>query len=81
VQADANKRFIEQLSSSQIYQDYERAFSKATGLPLSLQAIETWRPVHRRKKFENPFCALIAGQSRSCAACLPPTAFRERAAN
>ena len=70
VQAEANKKLIEQLSRSQIYQDYERAFSKATGLPLSLRAIETWQPVHRGKKTENPFCALMATQSRACAACL-----------
>jgi AraC-like DNA-binding protein/ligand-binding sensor protein len=70
VQAAANKKFIEQLSRSQIFQDYERAFSKATGLPLSLRGIETWQPVHRGKKNENPFCALMATKSKACAACL-----------
>ena len=67
---DENKRFIESLSRSQIYQDYERAFSKTTGLPLTLRPVEPWHMVHKGKKFENPFCALMAESNKSCAACL-----------
>src|SRR5438105_10992487 len=66
----ASKDLVEQLSRSAIYQDYERAFRKTTGLPLSLRPVEIWQPVHRGKKQENPFCILMAEQSRSCAACL-----------
>lgn len=65
-----NKKFIEALSQSQIYQDYERAFSKTTGLPLSLRPVETWQRAHTGKKTENPFCLLLAEQNRACAACL-----------
>jgi AraC-like DNA-binding protein len=61
---------IEDLSRSQIYADYERAFSTATGLPLSLRPLELWQPAQRGKKHENPFCVLMASRSRSCAACL-----------
>jgi AraC-like DNA-binding protein/ligand-binding sensor protein len=67
---NANTALIERLSQSSIYQDYERAFSEATGLPLSLRPLEIWRPAHRGKKHENPFCALMAQHSRTCAACL-----------
>ena len=67
---DENKRFIESLSRSQIYQDYERAFSKTTGLPLTLRPVEPWHLVHKGKKYENPFCALMAETNKSCAACL-----------
>ena len=67
---DENKRFIESLSRSQIYQDYERAFSKTTGLPLTLRPLEPWNLVHQGKKYENPFCALMAETNKSCAACL-----------
>jgi AraC-like DNA-binding protein/ligand-binding sensor protein len=65
-----NKKFIEALSQSQIYQDYARAFSKTTGLPLSLRPVETWQRAHHGKKTENPFCVLMAEQNRACAACL-----------
>ena len=33
----ANKQIVEQLSRSKIYQDYEQAFNRATGLPLKLR--------------------------------------------
>jgi len=68
VERDGNKRFIEALSRSQIYQDYERAFTKTTGLPLSLRPVESRQLAHHRKKAENPFCALMAEHNRACAA-------------
>lgn len=60
----------EKLSSSQVYQDYERAFSDATGLPMTLRPVESWQLPHRGKRMENTFCAMMASKSRSCAACL-----------
>ena len=65
-----SKQLIETLTGSKIYQDYERAFSEATGLPVALRSVESWQlPLHG-KRFENPFCALLAQKSRACAACL-----------
>ena len=65
-----SKDLIETLTASKIYQDYERAFSDATGLPVTLRAVESWQlPLHGKKN-ENPFCAMMAEKSRSCAACL-----------
>jgi AraC-like DNA-binding protein/ligand-binding sensor protein len=66
----ASKRLMEQLSRSQIYQDYERAYTRATGLPLSLRPLETWHLPQHGKKTESPFCALMAENNRACAACL-----------
>jgi AraC-like DNA-binding protein/ligand-binding sensor protein len=70
VNRDENKKFIEQLSRSQIYQDYEAAFTKATGLPLTLRVPEVWQVPMHGKKEQNPFCALMAESNRACAACL-----------
>jgi len=61
---------IRQLSESQVYRDYEKAFTSATKLPLALRTEVIWQPALRGKKNENPFCALMAKSSRSCAACL-----------
>jgi AraC-like DNA-binding protein len=61
---------IESLSSSRIYQDYEKAFSETTGLPVSLRPVESWQLPHRGKRYENPFCGMMAQKSRACAACL-----------
>jgi AraC-like DNA-binding protein/ligand-binding sensor protein len=60
----------EKLSRSKIFKDYERAFGELTGLPLSLRTEEVLKLVQHGKKHENPFCALLAKDSHSCAACL-----------
>lgn len=65
-----NKQLLEELSKSRIFGDYQKAFSEATGMPLSLRPVETWQPGLRDVPQENPFCALIAKTSKSCAACL-----------
>jgi len=65
-----DERLLQQLVRSKIYQDYERAFSDATQMPLSLRPVDIWNTAQRGKKYENPFCALLSQSSRSCAACL-----------
>jgi AraC-like DNA-binding protein len=64
------RALVEALISSKIYQDYERAFSEATGLPVALRPVESWQLPHHGKRNENPFCALMAHKSRACGACL-----------
>jgi AraC-like DNA-binding protein/ligand-binding sensor protein len=64
------KSLIGALTNSQVYQDYERAFGEATGLPVSLRSVESWQLPHHNRRNENPFCRLMASKSRSCAACL-----------
>jgi PleD family two-component response regulator len=66
----ANKNFVDILTHSKIYRDYERAFIDATGMPVSLRPVESWQLPHRGKKSENPFCAMMAQRSGTCAACL-----------
>jgi AraC-like DNA-binding protein/ligand-binding sensor protein len=61
---------VQRISKSDIYRDYERAFSDATKLPLSLRPTEIWRLALEEKRYQNPFCALLAKSSRTCAACL-----------
>ncbi len=61
---------LETLAQSQIYLGYERAFGDATGLPLTLRTPDAWQVAQKDNPHQNPFCALMAAQSRSCAACL-----------
>jgi AraC-like DNA-binding protein len=69
--SDENHRLlIDALVTSKIYQDYERAFTEATGLPVALRPVESWQLPHHGKKGESPFCAMVAQKSKSCAACL-----------
>ena len=62
------QRTLEVLSESQMYRDYERAFTQGTGLPLRLQGPTLLNVVRYAKKQENPFCALLSKSDESCAA-------------
>ena len=65
-----SKNLIDALTSSKVYQDYERSFSEATGLPVALRPIECWQlPLHGKQN-ENPLCASMAEESRTCGCCL-----------
>ena len=59
---------IPALTKSQIFRDYEAAFSKASGLPLVLREPRARRdsPVWAN---HNEFCALMARDHKACAAC------------
>lgn len=67
---NANKNLTEALANSKVYQDYERAFSETTGLPVTLRPVESWQLPHHGKRNENTFCSMVAQKSRACAACL-----------
>jgi len=67
---NSENNLAETLANSKIYQDYERAFSETTGLPVALRPVESWQLPHHGQRKENPFCAFMAQKSRSCAACL-----------
>jgi AraC-like DNA-binding protein len=67
---NVNGHLLETLAQSEMFQSYERAYTEATGLPVTLRPVETWQlPLHGKRR-ENPFCALMAETSRTCAACL-----------
>lgn len=67
---NANETLVDTLAKSNLYREFEQAYSEATGLPVTLRPMETWQlPLHGKKK-ENPFCALMSEKSRTCAACL-----------
>ena len=36
-------QILERIASSEIYKDYERAFSEATRLPMTFRPVEVWR--------------------------------------
>ncbi|OHE77767.1 MAG: AraC family transcriptional regulator [Verrucomicrobia bacterium RIFCSPLOWO2_12_FULL_64_8] len=65
-----NRGLIENLKASDIWRDYERAFSEATGLPLALRPVETFQLSLAGHRRESPFCALLGQTNRSCSACL-----------
>ncbi len=66
----ANRKLVDAMVKSKVYQDYERAFTETTGLPVALHPVETWQLPHHGQRKENAFCALLAEKSHACAACL-----------
>src|ERR1051326_8111917 len=58
------------LSRSQIFKDYERAFSEAMGLPLNIRAHHSWSPAHHGKTDDDSFAAILARFNQARAACL-----------
>jgi AraC-like DNA-binding protein len=65
-----NRALIEAMVNSKIYQDYEKAFSETTGMPMALRPVESWQLPHHGKRNENPFCRMMSEKSRACSACL-----------
>lgn len=65
-----DRALIEALINSKVFQEYERAFTEATGLPVALRAVESWQMPHHGKRNESPFCSIISEKSRACASCL-----------
>ena len=65
----ASHHTLEVISASQVYRDYERAFTEGTGLPLRLQAPSQLNVVFYGKKQENPFCAMMSKSDAGCARC------------
>jgi AraC-like DNA-binding protein/ligand-binding sensor protein len=65
----SDDRMLSALSQSQIYRDYERAFTRGTGLPLCLHAPEMLNVIHFARRQQNPFCALMAKTNTTCAEC------------
>ena len=67
---NGNAHLTDSLMQSDLFQNYERAYTEATGMPVTLRPVETWQlPLHGKRR-ENPFCAMMADKSRTCSACL-----------
>jgi AraC-like DNA-binding protein/ligand-binding sensor protein len=61
---------IDRIQRSQLFRDYQQAFEATTGLPLVLRKPNSFQtPLHGSRRL-NPFCALMAGVNKPCAACL-----------
>jgi AraC-like DNA-binding protein/ligand-binding sensor protein len=65
-----NKELIDTLRRSKLFRSYERTFSEATGLPLTLRPVDYWQLEHQGKKHQNPFCAMLAERPATLAVCL-----------
>ena len=65
-----DREVMRHLSRSQIFKDYERAFSEAMGLPLNIRGHDSWSPSHHGKGDRDSFASILAGFNKARAACL-----------
>ncbi len=65
-----SRAMSKKLSETQMFKDYEKAFSDASGLPLAIRPIQSFQIAMQGKRNQNPFCSLMAKSSKSCVACL-----------
>ncbi len=68
--SDVNDALVKRLSESQLYRDYERAFTQVTGLPLAIRPVQAYENALSGQEGENPFCSLLARTNMGCANCL-----------
>jgi len=61
---------VAHLRDSRVFRDYRAAFEATTGLPLALRSTGSFQPPLQDSRQVNPFCALMAGANKTCAACL-----------
>ncbi len=68
--AASERSVVQHLQRSPLFREYVKAYETTTGLPLSLRPAGSFQsPIHQSKQV-NPFCALMAANNQSCAACL-----------
>jgi AraC-like DNA-binding protein len=66
----SDQEVMRHLSRSQIFKDYERAFSEATGLPLNIRGHDSWSPAHHGKEDRDSLASILARFNKARAACL-----------
>jgi AraC-like DNA-binding protein/ligand-binding sensor protein len=66
----SDQEVVRHLSRSQVFKDYERAFSEAVGLPLNIRGHDSWAPAHHGKIDDESFAAILARFNKARAACL-----------
>lgn len=65
-----NGQLLDALTHSELFLNYERAYTEVTGMPVTLRPLESWQlPFHGKRK-ENGWCALMSEKSPTCAVCL-----------
>ena len=66
----SDQEVMRYLSRSQIFKDYEGAFSAAMGLPLNIRGSDSWSPSHHGKEDHDDSFASILARFNKGAVCL-----------
>lgn len=67
---EESREIAKRIGATRLFAKYERSFTAASGLPLKIRPIGTFRMPATGHARENPFCALVATSRKGCLACL-----------
>lgn len=73
--------FARRIGATRLFAKYQRSFAAASGLPLAIRPLGTFRMPATGHKKENPFCALLSSSRGGCLACLLAQGELEKAAD
>ncbi len=65
---NANGQLLETLTHSEMFKNYERAYTEATGLPVTMRPVETWQLPLYGQRHENPRSARAVREPESLGA-------------
>lgn len=65
-----SRSLVDAMVNSKIYQDYEKAFTEATGLKVTFRPVESWQFPHNGKHTENPFFRAASQDGQASGICL-----------
>jgi AraC-like DNA-binding protein len=75
-----NLQLLRAIATSNLFTEFEHAFTQTTGLPLALRPVESFQLSFHDPRKQSPFCALMAQENRTCGACLRVQSQAARAA-
>lgn len=77
---EESRELARRIGATRLFAKYERSFTAASGLPLTIRPLGTFRMPATGHKRENPFCALVSTSRKGCLACLLAQGELEKAA-
>ncbi|MBK1879795.1 helix-turn-helix domain-containing protein [Pelagicoccus mobilis] len=77
---EESRELAKRIGATRLFAKYERSFTAASGLPLTIRPLGTFRMPATGHKKENPFCALLSTSRKGCLACLLAQGELEKAA-
>lgn len=77
---EESRELAKRIGATRLFAKYERSFTAASGLPLTIRPLGTFRMPASGHKRENPFCALVSTCRKGCLACLLAQSELEKAA-
>ncbi|MDQ8186937.1 helix-turn-helix domain-containing protein [Pelagicoccus sp. SDUM812002] len=77
---EESRNLTKSIGATRLFAKYERSFTAASGLPLTLRPIGTFRMPATGHKKQNPFCALVSTSRKGCLACLMAQSELEKSA-